>query len=437
MANAATLEMLPARKGVLDRFLGLFSRVEPGEGVSVLLLAANVFLLLGAYYILKTVREPLILAQEGGAQIKSYASAGQALLFLLIVPVYGVVASRFSRMGLIGGVTAFFIANLAIFYVFGSSGVGIGIAFFLWVGIFNMLVIAQFWAFANDIYTEEQGKRLFPIVGVGASLGAWVGSLAAGGLFAVLSPYQLMIIAAVVLGGCIALTYAVHVREGARSTRKATEPLDRKGGFQLVLKTRYLLLIALLVLLLNTVNTTGEYIVSRFVSESAAAVPEDQRKAFIGQFYGNYFSWVNLLGFLIQSFLVSRLFQWIGVRGALFILPAIALGGYSLLAILPVLSIVKGVKILENSTDYSLNNTVRAALFLPTSREEKYKGKATTDTFFVRTGDMIQAGIVYVGFEILGWSVPSFAMFNILLVIAWIGVAVLIAREHRKRSAEV
>ncbi|MEZ5351221.1 MAG: Npt1/Npt2 family nucleotide transporter [Bryobacteraceae bacterium] len=436
MSTAATFQPPAVPRGPLDRVLSLFSRVEAGEGAGALLLAANVFLLLGAYYVLKTVREPLILAQEGGAQIKSYASAGQAMLFLLVVPIYSAVASRFNRMGLIGGVTLFFISNLAIFYVLGNAGVGIGIAFFLWVGVFNMLVVAQFWAFANDVYTEEQGKRLFPIVGVGASLGAWVGSTAAGQLFKVLDPFQLMMVAAAVLCGCILLTYLVHRREGRSSPKQQQEKLDKKGGFQLVVKDRYLLLIAILVLLLNAVNTTGEYIVGRFVSESAAAVAEADRKAFIGQFYGNYFSWVNLLGFLIQTFLVSRIFSWIGVRGALFVLPAIALGGYGLLTVLPVLGVVKVAKIFENSTDYSLNNTVRHALFLPTSREAKYKGKAATDTFFVRAGDLLQAAIVFIGFELLGWSVRGFALFNIAMVVLWIWVAVLIARKHKTLSAE-
>jgi AAA family ATP:ADP antiporter len=436
MAHAATLDPQARGKNPLEHFLSIFSRVEPGEGAGALLLAANVFLLLASYYILKTVREPLILAQEGGAQIKSYASAGQALLFLIVVPVYSIVASRFNRMGLIGGVTLFFISNLALFYALGSAGVGIGIAFFLWVGIFNMLVVAQFWAFANDIYSEEQGKRLFPIVGVGASLGAWVGSMSAGRLFGLLDPYQLMMVAAGILFACIALTYAVHVRAGGASPKTDKPQMDNKGGFQLVLKDRYILLIALLILVFNSVNTTGEYIVGRFVSESAAAVPEAERKAFIGRFYGDYFSWVNILGFLIQTFLVARLLNWIGVRGALFILPAIALGGYGLLAVVPLLGVIKVAKILENSTDYSLHNTVRHALFLPTSREAKYKGKAATDTFFVRAGDLVQAAVVYTGYELLGWTVSSFALFNILMVAIWIWIAVHIARRHKALSVE-
>jgi ATP:ADP antiporter, AAA family len=439
MAESTVPHIQPlARPALLDRVLALFSSVRPGEGLGALLLAANVFLLLGSYYILKTVREPLILGQPGGAEVKSYSAAGQALLFLISVPIYGAIASRFNRLRLISIVTAFFISNIAIFFVLGQAGVGIGVPFYLWVGIFNMLVVAQFWAFANDVYTEEQGKRLFPIVGVGASLGAWIGSLATKWLFGFMGPYQLMALAGLILGICILLTWAVHVRESSRASvrqaKAAAEPLDRNGGFQLIAKDRYLFLIAALVLLLNFVNTNGEYMVSRFVTESAQGLPKAEQGKFIGQFYGDYYSWVNLLGFLIQSLLVSRLFKWIGVGGALFVLPLIALGGYSILAIAPVLAIVRVAKIVENSTDYSLNNTVRHALFLPTSREAKYKAKAATDTFFVRGGDLFSAAVVFAGTQWLALSVSGFAMVNVGLVMVWLAVAVIIRREHAKRS---
>ena len=201
------------RTSILDRALSIFSEVRGGEGIGVLLLAANVFLLLATYYILKTVREPLILGQPGGAEAKSYASAAQALLFLLAVPVYGAIASRVPRMKLIATVTGFFVLNLAIFSALGLSGFNIGVAFFIWVGVFNMMVVAQFWSFANDIYTEEEGKRLFPIAGVGASLGAWIGSLLAKWLFGHFGPYELMGIAAALLVGCVAITALVNRRE--------------------------------------------------------------------------------------------------------------------------------------------------------------------------------------------------------------------------------
>jgi ATP:ADP antiporter, AAA family len=241
-------------------------------------------------------------------------------------------------------------------------------------------------------------------------------------------------IAALILVGCLGLTYATHRRESGRATaagkQRAAAPLDRKGGFQLVLKERYLLLIACMILLLNLINTNGEYIVGRFVAESAQHLPKAAQGQFIGQFYGDYYSWVNLLSLLMQTFLVSRLFRWIGVGGALLVMPALSLTGYSLLAFAPVLSLIRTAKILENGADYSLNNTVRHALFLPTSREAKYKAKAAIDTFFVRGGDVVSAGCVFVGIRWLSLTISGMAMLNVGLVAVWFGLAVLIRRQH-------
>src|SRR5262245_45400756 len=168
----------PHEKSWLDRSLSVVTDVRAGEGAGALLMAFNVFCLLAFYYILKTVRESLILT-EGGAEVKSYSAAGQAAMLIFLVPAYGALASRVSRIWLVTGVTLFFASHLLIFYALGMAGFHIGVAFFLWIGIFNLVVIAQFWAFANDIYTSERGRRLFPLIGVGSSLGAWVGAEAA------------------------------------------------------------------------------------------------------------------------------------------------------------------------------------------------------------------------------------------------------------------
>ena len=128
---------------------------------------------------------------------------------------------------------------------------------------------------------------------------------------------------------------------------------------------------------------------------------------------------------------VSRVFKYIGVRGALFILPLIAMTGYSVIATLPILSVVMAIKIAENSTDYSIQNTARHALFLPTSREAKYKAKQAIDGFFWRAGDMLQAVVVFVGAQ-LAFGIRGFALVNLALTIVWLGIVVAIAREHRK-----
>jgi len=437
--------ILAGRKGPLDRALSVFTEVKAGEAVSALLLALNVFLLLGSYYVLKTVREPLILTQ-GGAEVKSYAAAGQAALLLIVLPLYSGFAARVNRIRLITWVTLFFISHLAIFYALGIAGVHIGVAFFLWVGIFNGLIIAQFWAFANDVYNEDQGKRLFPIVGIGASLGAWLGAEAAESLFdffdPAVAPYSMMLVAACGLGACIGISHLTNRREAARTVGRkdstAEQALSKEGGFKLILSQRYLLLIAILVFLLNTVNTTGEFILGKVVSTEAAAQTGGgpEMGAMIGRFYGDFFGWVNLLGFLFQLFLVSRIFKYIGVRGTLFILPCIALGSYSLLIALPILSVIRVAKILENSTDYSINNTARRALFLPTSREAKYKAQAVMETLVWRAGDMMQALIVAAGTELFSFGVRQFGIVNLVLVCVWLVVVGLIYREHKKLTAE-
>jgi AAA family ATP:ADP antiporter len=146
---------------------------------------------------------------------------------------------------------------------------------------------------------------------------------------------------------------------------------------------------------------------------------------------GTIQTWVKLLAFLLQAFVVSRIFKYIGVRAALFILPVIALGGYSMIALLPIFGVVTWAKILENSTDYSVQNTTRHALFLPTSREAKYKAKQAIDSFFVRAGDMLQAAVVFVG-TMLAFGIRGYALVNLALVVVWLVLAVAIAREHRK-----
>jgi ATP:ADP antiporter, AAA family len=444
----------PSRSG-LDRALSLFTDVRSGEGVTALLLAANIFCFLALYSILKPVRSALILS-ESGAVAQSYAAAAQALLLLVLVPLYGRLASHVDRVRLIAIVTTFFAANLGVFYVLGLSGVRIGVAFYIWIGIFNLMVPAQLWAFANDIYSDERGRRLFPLIGVGASLGAWLGAEAASAVFRSVGPYRLMLVAAGALFLTLLLTVAVHRREGARrsrrrqavevsgapeaappeQTREPEAPLGRAGGFQLVLGQRYLLLIGLLMIVLNVVNSLGEFLLASFVeAEARSAVAASggtiDAATWIGGFMARFQANVNLLGLLLQMFVVSRVLKYIGVRGALYILPFVALMSYGSLAFFPVLAIVVIAKTLENSADYSIQNTTRQALFLPTSREAKYKAKQAIDSFFHRSGDLLQALVVFAG-TALALTTSHYAVLNLLFVGIWLVLVTGIAREHRK-----
>ena len=440
----------------VEKLLALFTEVKPGEAGTTLLLALNVFLLLTAYYLIKPVRESLILTGSG-AEIKSYASAGQVLLLAMAVPLYARLAGRFERRKLISIVTMFFMACLVAFYFLVLAGAPVGVVFYLWVGIFNLMVIAQFWSFANDVYTTEEGKRLFVIIAFGASLGAVVGSKMAGTLLGLVGMAQLLLLACALLGLSIVLTNIVDTRERrrARTAGKVSGPradehtgpeidgetLDKTSGFKLVMRSRYLTMIAFLMLLANWVNTTGEYILGKLVSNAAAeAVAAGtaggvDAGTWIGQFYSEFFFYVNVLGVIIQLFAVSRILKYMGVRVALLILPVTALAGNLLVVALPVLAYLRWTKTFENATDYSLQNTVRNVLFLPCTREEKYNAKQAIDTFFVRAGDVFSAGIVFAGTTYLSFNIRSFAAFNAGLVVVWVILAVLIGREYRIKTA--
>ena len=176
------------RRGPLERLLSLFADIQPGEAGNVLLMFANIFLVLIAYYVLKVVRESLTIGGVelfglGGDEIKAYLPAVMAVLLLGVVPLYGAVASAVSRIRLINGTTLVVMGTLVLFWLWGrATGVGtaIGLSFYVYIGIVNVFLIAQFWSFANDIYTESEGKRLFAVIAIGQSLGAVFGPKIAG-----------------------------------------------------------------------------------------------------------------------------------------------------------------------------------------------------------------------------------------------------------------
>ncbi len=443
-----------------QRFLSIFTSIRPDEIPKALLLTLNIFLLLLAYYIIKPVRNALVLTGHP-AEIQAYLGGAQAILFIFIIKAFSALASRVARHLLIVYVTLFFISNLVVFYALHLAGMSIGamgIIFFIWIGIFNVLVVAQFWGFANDLYTEEEGKRLFPLIAFGATLGGVSGSTIAEALIEPLGVYRMMLVAAVVLVACILLAVFIHRREvrvsraadaagavvpGRPPARVQEQPLKKGGGFKLVFRSRYLLAIALLVGVYNFINANGEYIINDVSQRAArAAVLAGtsgglSMEQVIGKFFAEYQFLTNVLALVIQLFLVSRIFKWIGVGGALLILPFISLGGYAWIAFGAPLLLVKWVKSLENGTDYSLQNTTKAALFLVTPREEKYKAKAAIDTFFWRGGDALAALSVFVGTTFFALPIERFALINVAMIMIWIGLSLLIIREYRTCRAGV
>jgi len=502
------------RRRPIDRVLSLVTDVRAGEGATAILLALNIFLVLAAYSVVKPVREALL----GDAAVKAYLYTGVVVLLALLVPLYGRVAGRMPRRRLINVVTVFFALNLVFFYLLFQVGVPLstqGVVFFLWISVFNVMVVAQFFAFANDIYTTEEGERLFPIVVFGASFGAVAGSLMSREVIPAFGVYLPMILGAVLLVVSLIITNHVDARErrlkeadlpeslttgmmpaasqeipidevraaisgqipiedvqrtltgeiSIMDIRKALESdeetsleqpdakamldatareVDLSGTespFKMVFSCPYLLMIGLLVLLLNWVNTGGEIIITDVVINVARRQVETGQAAGLtveeirGTWWAGFFSAVNIVSLLLQLFVVSRVIKYLGVSVALLILPVIALGTYSLMTLYPVLRYMQWAKVAENSTDYSLNNTVRQMLFLPCTREQKYKAKQAIDSFFHRAGDVLVSVTFFVGTTLFALEARQMAPFNIILVLIWLVLAVLIGREYKRLVA--
>jgi AAA family ATP:ADP antiporter len=434
----------PARGTRIDRALRVFADVRAGEGGTALLLSLNVFLLLTTYYLLKPVREALILG-EGSAELKSYMSAAQVALLAVVVPLYGRLVAAVPRLQLIRIVTWFFVCCLIAFYLLARLGVPLGIVFFIWIGIFNLMVVAQFWGFANDIYTKDEGERLFPIVGFGASLGAVLGSLLAGTLIEPIGIFQMLLVGAAGLLLQLQITRMVD-RRSRRTRALGQTPVDDKASphnaFALVFRSRYLLLIGLMLMIFYCVDATGEYILGSVIREralhavSSGAAEGSTVQELIGRFYSTYFGLVNTGSLLLQLFVVSRVVKYVGVGVALSMQPALSFIAFNVIAFAPSLGFILSAQVASKATDYSLNNTVRNMLFLPCTREEKYSAKQAIDSFFVRFGDLLSAAVVFIGTTALGLGTIGFSTVNIVLAAIGLTITVAVGHMYVKRTTD-
>jgi len=422
-----------------EKLLSLFTRIRPGEGRSVAWLLLHAFLLMCAYYLVRTARETFIIT-EGSAVLRSYASGLQAALLIFLLPLYGMLFRLPDRSLIIQRINLILGLSLIPFYIAHQMSIHIGFSLFIWSGILAVMVTSQFWAFATDLFNLKTGQRLFAVIGIGISIGALCGALLAKNLIGHIGADGLLLASAAFFLSTMPLS-----RLSSDSVPDTNRPpsLEHKsdaaekvfGGLALVLRDPYLLLIAALVVLLNWSEATGEYILNDFIKTASMALPESARESWVGSFQANIMFWVTLLSAGIQLLLVSRIIIKFGVRVAVIITPVVFVIGYLAMAAVPLLLVVRGAVIAIKSLDYSLLNTCRNALFLPADRAVKYEGKTAIDTLFFRFGDLLSAFTVLVGVEFLGWGHERFILFNICLSLIMLGAAVLIGRAYAQKAA--
>jgi AAA family ATP:ADP antiporter len=437
---------------------------------------ANVFLILCAYYFIKPLREGWI-AVSGIAgleqmEVKAYSSFGQSLLLVPVIAWYSGLVNRWPRGKLIVAATLFCMSNMLVFWFlqpdfFIRNLPVTGIVFYLWVGMFGVFVVAQFWAFAADVYTDEAGRRLMPVVAIGATAGAAFGAqitsfLVEGGVVRALERLKLdalaglaghylrtealLVLALIPLAISMWITHWVD-RHPDHAPPASSASRDRRGGLELVLQSRFLFAVAVVTVLLNWVNTNGENLLFRVVqetlSEQAVRAGVTGEEALIGftkdgttAFYGNFYTWVNVTALLLQAVVASRLLKYGGFGVILLMLPVVALTSYATMALVPVLAVVKMMKVAENATDYSINNTARHVLWLPVPSEVKFKGKPTIDSLFARVGDGFAALTILLGVQWLALQTQVFFVINVALVLVWLVLAVGVSRGHKRLAEE-
>ena len=348
--------MNPSRLSASERFLSLFTEVKPDEGSTALMLFANVFLILLAYYLVKPIREGWIAVSDieglSKMEVKAYSSFAQSIVLLFVVGWYAKLADRWDRVTLFSRATLFCISNMVIFWFlqpnfFFATLPVTGLVYYIWVGMFGVFVVSQFWTFCADVYDDERGKRMLPFIAVGATSGAAAGSwlvdlLVSSGL---IPTEALLLVAIFPLVASIVLVRAVERREdhhgrsadeeyaaGEQEARTAAESTEEKSsiwsGAKLVLVSRFLLLAALVTLFSNWVNTNGENLLFQVVQETLAVQAQDQGITKAGAlqeftrdgttaFYGNFYFWVNVVAMLLQAFVASRLLKYGGFAAIL------------------------------------------------------------------------------------------------------------------------
>jgi len=406
------MERLPA---LLRRLVVL----QPGEAPALLASFATLLCMFASYTILRPVRDALGITS--GLEKIPYLFWGVFIVMLVLQPLYGWLTSRFPRAVFLPWVYGFFIANLLGFYVWfrlGADRTWIARTYFVWVSVFNLFVVAAFWSLMADLFTREQAGRVFGFIWAGASTGGLIGPFVAHELAVPLGAVNLLPISAALLAVSLVLmiavirlqrTQAAAVRVGEPPQADAALGGSLWAAFGQVVRSPYLLGIALFVLLMTWVSTFLYLEQQAFVAKAFATADERTR------FFGGIDFWVQAASLLMQLLFFGRLFKWVGLRAMLVSVPVIMTAGYALVALAPGFLVLVVVYAVRRVGDYALTRPCRDALFTVVSREEKYKAKSLIDTFVYRGGDAL-SGSLYKGLTGSFGAGPA--------AIGWLGAAI-------------
>jgi len=420
--------------------------VQPHEIAALLWSFAYFFCLLCGYYILRPVRDEMGI--QGGVQNLPWLFTATFLTMLAVVPLFGWLAARYPRRVMLPAVYWFFIANLLLFlaaFQVAALKPYVARVFFVWVSVFNLFVVSVFWSFMVDLFSAEQGKRLFGFIAAGGTCGAIAGPALTAGLAAPLGPINLLCVSALMLAAAVLCIHRLSAWAAGTAVQPPAaddrQPSARRtitpetgasdcalgggiwAGVRDILRSPYLIGICFYLFCYTMLSTLLYLEMARLVADEFTAPGQRTR------LFATLDLAVNVLTLLVQVFVTARIFARLGITATLALLPAIAIVGFLMLGAMPLLAVLIVFGVIRRAGEFALSKPAREILFTVVPREAKYKAKNVIDTVVYRGGDAISGWLVTVLRGLgLGLSALSFAA--VPLAVAWFGVALWLGRKQ-------
>jgi AAA family ATP:ADP antiporter len=423
----------PANAGLIERVFQLRRRELPVLGWSWL----YIFSILSSYYVMRPIREQM--GVSGGIENLPWLFTATLVAMILLNVPFGYLVKRLPRVRFIPITYRFFTANILLFALAlnladREQAVWIGRFFFVWLSVFNLFVVSIFWQTIVDVFTSEQGKRLFGFIAAGATIGAIVGSAATALLARTVPTWALL------FGAALLLEIAVF---SARSLSRVSDQLARKpasqsgeqpiggstfAGLMHVVRSPYLLNVSLFFLLFSITST---FLYFEQVNVAAKAFPDRGAQT---SFFATVDLAVNVLTLLIQLFLTGRIVRLVGVGLALASLPFLSIVGFAVLVYAPTVVPVVAFQVLRRAGNFGIARPTREVLFTVLPREDRYKSKSVIDTVVYRLGDQAGAwSYALVGF--LHWGASALPILAIPISALWLINAMWLGRRQEEMAA--
>jgi len=415
-------------------WLRRLTRAEPDELAASLWAFVYFFALLAAYYVLRPIRDEMAI-QVGQANLQEIFSL-VFVTMLVITPVFGWLTGRFPRKRLLPWLYGFFIANLLGFYVAfeagGTQSPLVARAFFVWVSVFNLFAVSVFWSLMADLFTTAQAKRLYGFISAGGTAGALVGPSLTAGLVMLVGAKGMVLVSASFLLLVVVAIFRLRrwARHGSAIVESPAEAPLQGGiwsGIVDIVRSPYLLGICLFLFLYSLLSTFLYFQQTELIPAAIASSAERTRLLATVDIV------VNVLALLIQVAAFGTLIGRLGTTALLVAMPALAIVGFAVLALQPVLTTLVAFGVMRRAGEYAISKPARETLFNVLPAEQKYKAKNVIDTLVHRGGDASSSWI-FAGLRALGMSTHAMTWLAVPVAGVWAAIALLLGRAARARN---